>query len=79
MKGQNRMSDLVTVPALLGMGMARALSILSLVGLEAAVTYDENLRPEGHVMGVDPPAGTEVERGSTVALTVSTGPNNAQP
>jgi beta-lactam-binding protein with PASTA domain len=79
MKEPNRMSDLVTVPALLGMGMDRALSILSLVGLEAAVTYDETLRPEGYVKGVDPPAGSEVERGSTVSVTVSAGVNNAPP
>jgi eukaryotic-like serine/threonine-protein kinase len=73
------MPDLVTVPALLGMGMEKALSILSLVGLEAEVTEaaDTNFG-EGHVMKVDPPAGTEVEPGSTVALTVSTGLSNAQ-
>ena len=74
------MPELVTIPALLGTIMTKALSILSLVGLEAAVTYDENLLfGEGHVVKVYPPAGTEVERGSTVRVTVSTGPSNAQP
>ena len=76
----NEMPELVTMPALLGTSMTKALSILSLVGLEAAVTYDENLLfGEGHVVKVYPPAGTEVERGSTVRVTVSTGPSNAQP
>ena len=74
------MPDLVTVPALLGMEMEKAFSILSLVGLEAAVTEaaDTNFG-EGHVVKVDPHAGAEVERGSTVTLTVSTGPSNEQP
>ena len=74
------MPDDVTVPALNGMTMTKALSFLSLVGLEAAVTEVavSNIG-EGHVVRVDPPAGTEVERGSTVRVTVSTGPSNTRP
>jgi serine/threonine-protein kinase len=74
------MPDLVHVPALLGTGTSHALLILSAADLEAAVTEasDTNFG-EGHVVRVDPHAGAEVERGSTVTVTVSTGPINAQP
>jgi beta-lactam-binding protein with PASTA domain len=75
-KGANKIRDVVTVPALLGTRISHALLILSAADLEAAVTEaaDTNFG-EGHVVKVDPHAGTEVERGSTVALTVSAGPN----
>src|SRR5580704_12554981 len=75
-KRPHQMSDYVAVPALLGTRISHALLILSAAGLEAAVTEaaDPNFG-EGHVVKVDPHAGTEIERGSTVALTVSAGPN----
>jgi eukaryotic-like serine/threonine-protein kinase len=74
------MPDLVTVPALKGTRLPKARLILSAAGLEAAVTEVACTNyGEGHVVWVDPPAAAEVERGSTVALTVSTGPSNAQP
>jgi beta-lactam-binding protein with PASTA domain len=74
------MPDPVTVPALLGTTLTKALSILSAADLEADVTKaaETNLG-EGHVVKVDPHAGAELERGSTVALTVSTGLSNVRP
>jgi beta-lactam-binding protein with PASTA domain len=74
------MSDLVTVPALKGTRISHALLILSAADLEADVTEaDDTNFGEGHVVKVDPHAGAEVERGSTVALKVSTGLSTEQP
>lgn len=64
----------VGVPPLVGVTFEAAKQRLSAKGLEFNSTGTESDRPEGEVLTQDPDAGTKVDPGSTVALTVSTGP-----
>jgi serine/threonine-protein kinase len=63
------------VPKIVGSTTAAAQKALAGVSLEAKVvrSFSERLRA-GLVLAGDPPAGSEVRRGSTVMLTVSRGP-----
>ena len=63
----------VKVPALVGLTLEAARQKLSERGLELSSTEEESNRPEGEVIGQSPDAGTAVEPGSTVELTVSSG------
>ncbi len=68
-------SSLVGVPDVAGQSIAEASRTLRDAGLtvdreQEAVKSDE---PEGTVLGTDPPAGSEVEEGTSVTLTVSRG------
>jgi tetratricopeptide (TPR) repeat protein len=63
-----------TVPRLFGLGEASAIRELEQEGLGHTVLHaPSNRLAEGLVFDQDPEAGTEVARGSTVEITVSTG------
>jgi serine/threonine-protein kinase len=63
----------VAVPEVIGLSSDSAEGQISDAGLVPAVQEQESEEPEGEVIAQDPSAGTELERGSTVTITVSTG------
>jgi eukaryotic-like serine/threonine-protein kinase len=65
--------ELVTVPEVIGLSRDSAESRIVGSDLVPAVQEQESEAPEGEVIAVDPVAGTSLERGSTVMITVSTG------
>ncbi|MDQ3784503.1 MAG: Stk1 family PASTA domain-containing Ser/Thr kinase [Actinomycetota bacterium] len=64
----------VRVPGVEGLDVAQAKANLEDFRLEASVERTRNEAPSGQVISQDPEGGARVERGSTVALTVSRGP-----
>jgi beta-lactam-binding protein with PASTA domain/predicted Ser/Thr protein kinase len=67
--------ETVVVPFLLdGTTVDEARAALEDRGLRSAVQEQDSDRPEGEVLATDPEASTTVPVGSTVTLTVSTGP-----
>ena len=64
----------VTVPPVVGATLAAAEQRLSAKGLEYSSSEAESDRPVGEVLTQSPEAGTEVDPGSSVTLTVSSGP-----
>jgi eukaryotic-like serine/threonine-protein kinase len=63
------------VPSLVGSTLPEAQAALRELGLEAEVAGREfSDRPEGQIIATSPGAGSEVERGATVAVTLSDGP-----
>jgi len=65
--------ELVAAPSVVGLSRDSAEAQISDSGLVPAVQEQESEEPEGEVIAQDPSAGTELERGSTVTITVSTG------
>jgi beta-lactam-binding protein with PASTA domain/tRNA A-37 threonylcarbamoyl transferase component Bud32 len=65
----------VFVPTVLGKDQAEAQAILEDAGLEAVVKPKPNPKPEGTVLEQFPLAGDEIDKGSTVTITVSLGPD----
>ena len=65
--------ELVPVPEVIGISRDSAEAQISDLGLVPAVQEQEAEEPEGEVIAQDPAAGTELERGSTVTITVSSG------
>jgi eukaryotic-like serine/threonine-protein kinase len=63
----------VSVPDVIGLSADSGEGRISDVGLVPAVREQESEEPEGQIIAQDPAAGTELERGSTVTITVSTG------
>jgi serine/threonine-protein kinase len=63
----------VEVPDVTGLSRDSAESLLTGAGLEVAVQERESEEPEDDVISQDPGAGSEVDRGTTVTITVSTG------
>ena len=63
----------VEVPDVTGLSRDSAEDLLAGAGLESAVEERESQEPEDDVISQNPAAGTEVDRGSTVTITVSTG------
>jgi serine/threonine-protein kinase len=63
----------VSVPDVVGLSADSGEGRISDVGLVPAVREQESDEPEGQVIAQDPAAGAELERGSTVTITVSTG------
>jgi eukaryotic-like serine/threonine-protein kinase len=62
------------VPDVTGLSREGAEERISDAGLTPGdVSEQESEEPEGQVLGQDPAGGSEVERGTTVNLTVSTG------
>ena len=61
----------VAVPKLVGLQIDDAEAQLSDLGLTGDVTEQETTQPPGTVMEQDPPAGTTVDKGATVNLTVA--------
>jgi serine/threonine-protein kinase len=65
--------ELVATPGVVGLSRDSAEAQISDAGLRPAVQEQESDEPEGEVIAQDPEAGTELEHGSTVTITVSTG------
>src|SRR5207342_2792991 len=64
----------VTVPNFVGMTSAAASQQATTLGLTLTSTAQvASDQPEGQVLAQDPPAGTKVDEGSTVKITVATG------
>ena len=61
------------MPEVTGLSQDSAEARISDAGLVPAVQEEESEEPEGEVIAQDPAAGTELDRGSTVTITVSTG------
>lgn len=64
----------VRVPGVVGLDVDQARANLQDFRLESSVEKTTNEAPAGEVISQDPEGGTRVERGFTVALTVSRGP-----
>jgi eukaryotic-like serine/threonine-protein kinase len=65
--------ELTTVPGVIGLSSDSAEAQISDAGLVPAVQEQESEQPEGEVIAQDPGAGAQLELGSTVTITVSTG------
>ena len=63
----------VSVPEVVGLSQASAESELSAAGLRASVQEEESDETEGNVIAQTPSGGSDVDRGATVTITVSTG------
>lgn len=66
----------VKVPAVVGMTLNAARQQLSAVGLDLSSSEEPSDRPAGEVTAQDPDAGSSVDPGTTVTLTVSSGPED---
>jgi beta-lactam-binding protein with PASTA domain len=66
-----------TVPDALGDELADAAAAFGAEGLKVAVDYVPSSEPQGRVIAQARPAGTELERGDTVQVNVSIGPDPA--
>ncbi|HZU61486.1 MAG TPA: Stk1 family PASTA domain-containing Ser/Thr kinase [Solirubrobacteraceae bacterium] len=66
----------VPVPNVIGKPINIARTILQNDGLLVSVVPEPSQQPAGHVIGEIPSGGTSVHSGSTVSLTVSTGPGD---
>ncbi len=63
----------VAVPDVTGLSRDSAEDVLAEDGFEVAVEESESREPEDDVISQNPGPGTEVDRGTTVTITVSTG------
>jgi serine/threonine-protein kinase len=63
----------VLVPTVLGKTQQQAVAILGDAGFEVAVKSFANEAKPGTVLEQDPPAGSRIDEGSTVTISVSTG------
>ncbi|HET6508831.1 MAG TPA: Stk1 family PASTA domain-containing Ser/Thr kinase [Baekduia sp.] len=71
--------DKVGVVNVVGKPQAESELVLKRAGLQTSVTMkDSDTAPEGTVTGQDPAGGSRVPKGSTVTLTVSSGPGTAR-
>jgi eukaryotic-like serine/threonine-protein kinase len=66
------------VPDVVGQELAGGARAFADEGLKASVAYVPSQEPFGRVVAQAQPAGTELERGATVQLNVSTGPEPAE-
>ena len=64
----------VTVPSVIGQDKDDARETLEAAGFEVSAQNTDSDSPEGEVVGQDPAAGTSVDKGSRVTITVSRGP-----
>jgi eukaryotic-like serine/threonine-protein kinase len=67
-----------TVPSVIGQDVDAATTTLEDAGFDVDTDEFQNREPPGTVIEQDPPAGEEAEDGSTVKLSVSTGPGTAK-
>ncbi|MDQ5833018.1 MAG: PASTA domain-containing protein, partial [Actinomycetota bacterium] len=65
--------EAVAVPDVTGLSRETAEGRISDAGLTPNVEEQESEEPEGEVISQDPTGGTEVDRGATVTITISTG------
>jgi beta-lactam-binding protein with PASTA domain len=63
----------VTVPAVVGDTQGAAVAALTRVGLKSSLQNVPSAKPVGQVVSQKPPAGKQVDKGSTVILNVSRG------
>jgi beta-lactam-binding protein with PASTA domain len=63
-----------TVPSVVGLRQARAVSVLERAGYDADASRTPSAEPRGIVVDQDPEAGTALAPGRTVAIVVSSGP-----
>jgi serine/threonine-protein kinase len=63
----------VVVPRLIGQTQGAAVATLTNLGLKSQLNNVPSDRPAGVVVSQSPPAGKEVDKGSTVTLNISTG------
>jgi serine/threonine-protein kinase len=68
----------VTVPSVLGDSEANARQTLEQAGLDVETEEFPSQQPAGTVVEQDPTAGSEADEGSTVTLSVSSGPGTAK-
>nr|WP_130505843.1 Stk1 family PASTA domain-containing Ser/Thr kinase [Microterricola gilva] len=61
--------DLVAIPDVVGMGMQEAIDTLKAAEFEVSYNFPEPLFPFAKVVEIDPVAGTQAERHSTVHIT----------
>ena len=64
-----------TVPDVVGKELADAARAFNDEGLKVAVAYVPSQEPRGQVVAQAQPAGTELKKGDTVQLNISTGPD----
>jgi beta-lactam-binding protein with PASTA domain len=67
-------ADTRAVPSVVGLTEQEAREVLEREGFEVEVEDEESEEPEDTVVAQEPEAGTELEEGGTVTLTVSRGP-----
>ena len=65
--------ELVTVPDVIGLSRGSADARLRNEGLGVAIQEQESEEPAGEVIAQDPAGGSQLRRGTTVTITVSTG------
>ncbi len=63
-----------TVPGLANLPLDQAQALLAAAGLSPEITQQPDTAPAGTVLSQDPVAGTVVNKGSTVRIVVSSGP-----
>ncbi len=63
------------VPSVIGLTADEAEATLTEAGLEFTTNTDDSAAPEGEVIAQAPPAGTDVNSGSTVTITLASGSN----
>ena len=66
-----------TVPDVVGQELAEGARAFADAGLKASVAYVPSQEPLGRIVAQAQPAGTERERGATVQVNVSAGPDSA--
>ena len=67
-------TETATVPNVVGQPIDAATQAITEAGFEVSTAYESSDQPADQVIRQDPPAGEEAEVGSTVTLTVSSGP-----
>jgi beta-lactam-binding protein with PASTA domain/predicted Ser/Thr protein kinase len=70
--------DRVDVPSVIGQSVAPATEVLEAHGFDVDTTLRTNQAARDTVLEQDPPAGEKADEGSTVILTVSSGPGIVQ-
>jgi serine/threonine-protein kinase len=72
--GNDEQATQVTVPNVVGKPIAEAKSDLEALKFKVETTPEASTQPVDQVLSQDPPATTKADEGSTVELTVSSGP-----
>ncbi|HRY08634.1 MAG: Stk1 family PASTA domain-containing Ser/Thr kinase [Actinobacteria bacterium] len=72
-------TGVVEVPGVIGFTQSAATSALSRAGLDVRVVTASSDQPSGTVTNQDPAEGSQVKKGTTVTITVSSGPAPTQP
>ncbi len=72
--GNDEQTPQVTVPNVVGKPVAEAKSDLEALKFKVETTPEASTQPVDQVLSQDPPATTKADEGSTVKLTVSSGP-----